>query len=71
MGPHNAKPWDEVALETLVFHWGDAYRITNPLPGRWVAQRRDTRETLRTDSAEEMHNAILADYGKCPVPRDV
>jgi hypothetical protein len=63
-------PWDEVALESLVFHWGDAYSVTNPAPGRWVAQRRDNRETLTADSAEDLHNLILADYDAQPVARD-
>lgn len=66
MGP----VWDEVALESLLFHWGDAYRISNPLPGRWIAQRRDNGETLRGETAEQLHNLILADYEKRRVPRE-
>lgn len=62
-------PWDEVALESLVHHWGDAYAVTCPEPGVWVAQRRDTRETLKAGSAEDLFNAIHADYEKRPVPR--
>lgn len=70
MGPHDHKPWEVMELESLTFHWGDAYRIGNPLPGRWIAQRRDDGEPMTAGSAEELHNLILADYKERPVPRE-
>lgn len=63
-------PCDEVALESLIWHWGDAYAISRPEPDVWLAQRHDNRETLRSDSAEGLRDAILADYLACPVPRE-
>lgn len=70
MGPHAPRPpWEVAQLESLTYHWGDAYSISHPSPGRWVAQRRDTRETLTADSAEDLYKAIEADYGRHPVPR--
>ena len=71
MGPHDAKPWDVMELESLTFHWGDAYSISHPVPGRWIAQRRDNRETVTAETAEQLHKAIEADYAKKRVPRDV
>jgi hypothetical protein len=58
------------ALESLRWHWGDAYAVSCPAPGTWLAQRRDTRETLGAASAEELRDAILADYIPRPVPRE-
>jgi hypothetical protein len=56
-------------LAELHHHWGEAYLITHPEPDLWIAQRRDTRETLRAASADELYRAILADYSRKPVPR--
>ena len=44
--------WAQRALASLRWHWSTAYIISWPAPGTWLAQRRDTRETLRADSAE-------------------
>lgn len=64
-------PWDEVALESLAWHWGDAYAVSCLEPGVWLAQRRDTRETLRAASPEELRDVILADYTARPVSREL
>jgi hypothetical protein len=39
--------------------------------GRWIAQRRDTPETLRAESAVELLEKIRADYTRRPVPRQI
>ena len=56
-------------LAELRHHWGSAYRISHPAPDVWLAQRRDTRETLRADSPGELLDLIRADYASRPVPR--
>jgi hypothetical protein len=61
---------DDTTWDSLDWNWGSAYRITNPEPGVWLAQRRDDRTTLRAESAEELSDMIQADYAKRPVPRD-
>ena len=66
MGPFNP---DADALADLDHHWGSAYVVAHPEPDVWVAQRRDTRETIRAQSADELFAAILADYSAKPVPR--
>lgn len=58
-------------LQELAFHWGSAYVISHPGPDNWLAQRRDTRETLRADGPYELREAILADYFARPVSRAV
>ena len=55
-------------LADLRFNWDEAYVIDH-LGGRWIAQRRDTRQTLRADSPEELRGMIQADYAANPVPR--
>ncbi len=60
--------WDE-PLSALRWHWGDAYQIANPEPDLWIAVRRDTRETLRSDTPLSLRDAIIADYSAKPVPR--
>ena len=57
-------------LAELRWHWGSAYVISHPAPDVWVAQRRDTRETLRSDGPAGLRQAILADYFAHPVPRE-
>jgi hypothetical protein len=42
-----------------------------PRLGKWTAERQDTHETLRADSAEELRDKIVADYTARPVPRDL
>jgi hypothetical protein len=37
--------------------------------GLWLAQRRDTGETLKVDGPEELRLAIRADYQARPMPR--
>jgi hypothetical protein len=60
---------DELPLAALRWHWGEAYEISHPERDVWVAQRLDTRETVRAVSAEGLRDAIAADYGARPVPR--
>jgi hypothetical protein len=64
MGPH-----EEAQLGELAYHWGDAYAVSRPEPDVWLAQRLDTRETLRADTPEALEKAIVADYTARPVPR--
>jgi hypothetical protein len=57
-------------LSELRRHWGSAYLIHYFWrPNLWIAQRRDTRETIKADSAESLLLAIRADYAARPVPR--
>jgi hypothetical protein len=56
-------------LENLRFNWGDAYRIHFFEPDKWMAQRRDTGEALRSDTPLGLRDAIVADYRARPVPR--
>ena len=62
---------DQRALASLRWHWSGAYLICHPAPHVWVAQRRDTHETLRADSAETLRDRIIADYFAWPVPRSL
>jgi len=61
--------WAGWSLAELKHHWGGAYLI-EVLGGRYVAQRRDSRETISADSADGLLAAIRADYASKPVPRD-
>jgi hypothetical protein len=63
-------PWDESRLESLIHSWGEVYSISRPEVGRWVAQRKDTRETLTAETAEELDAAILRDYTAKRFPLD-
>jgi hypothetical protein len=56
-------------LAELIHHWGEAYLISRLADGRWLAQRRDNRETVTAEDANELHEAIKADYARMPVPR--
>jgi hypothetical protein len=58
-------------LPDLRYHWGSAYLISHPKLGLWIAQRRDTRETLRAESASELLEKIRADYARHPVSRRI
>jgi hypothetical protein len=60
---------DQRALTALRWHWGSAYIISRLAPGTWIAQRRDTRQTLRADHPEKLRQQIRADYFARPVPR--
>jgi hypothetical protein len=61
----------EGPLDALRWHWGGAYLISFFEPDNWVAQRRDDRSVLRSDSAAELREKILADYTARPVSRQV
>jgi len=56
-------------LSELREHWGDAYVIWRSAPGRWEAERRDGKGTVRADSPNLLAEMIRADYGAQPVPR--
>ena len=60
--------WDD-PMSALMWHWGEAYAISRHGPDLWVAQRRDTRETLRADTPLGLRDKIIADYAARPVPR--
>ncbi len=59
---------DEHDLDQLRWHWDTAYLI-HRLGGRWVAQRRDSRETISSDTAAGLLEAITRDYQARPVAR--
>jgi hypothetical protein len=61
--------WDDDALADLRHHWGEAY-LVHRLGARWVAQRRDSRESMSAAGPEELRELIVADYAARPVPRD-
>jgi hypothetical protein len=61
--------WDE-PLAALRWHWGSAYVISRPAPDVWLAQRRDTRETIRESTPMGLRDRIISDYTDRPVPRD-
>ena len=61
----------EKPLDELRWHYGDAYLIHYFGPGRWVAQRRDDRETLRADNPVDLLDLIRQDYAARPVSRSV
>ena len=66
-----ASDWD-ADLEDLRWHYGDAYLIHYfPGPGRWIAQRRDSHQTISADSAEALLDLIRADYAARPVSRQI
>jgi len=58
-------------LDDLRWHWGDAYLIHHLGPDTWVAQRRDSRQTLGAEDAETLRERIKADYAAHPVSRQV
>jgi len=60
--------WDE-PLDELRWHWGDAYLIHFFGPGKWVAQRRDSHETMSADSPVILREKISEDYAARPVSR--
>jgi hypothetical protein len=55
----------------LQWHRGSAYMISCHGSGLWVAQRRDTRETLRAETPLSLRDRIIADYTARPVSRDL
>jgi hypothetical protein len=58
----------DLTLEDLIYHYGDAYRITYRL-GQYRAERRDNHAVVRADTAEELLEHIRDDYHQKPVPR--
>jgi hypothetical protein len=60
--------WDE-PLAALCWHWGSAYAIARPAPDTWIAERRDTHETLRDSTPFGLREKIIADYAERPVAR--
>jgi hypothetical protein len=56
-------------LDELQWHWGSAYIIASPEPGRWIAQRRDDGQALVADTPDRLRGLIAADYAARPVPR--
>jgi hypothetical protein len=56
-------------LESLAFHWGDAYLLSY-VRDRWVALRRDARYFLTADTLAGLETAIIADHWDNPVARD-
>ena len=58
-------PW---TLESLAYHWGDAYLFCYTRD-RWVALRRDRRYFLTADTLDDLEAAISSDYETSPVPR--
>jgi hypothetical protein len=56
-------------LDDLRWHWGEAYLIHHLRPDTWVAQRRDSRQTLGAKDPETLRERIKADYTARPVSR--
>lgn len=61
--------WIAAQLEELRHHWSSAYVISCSAPGRWTAERRDGKGTIRADDVGELRDMIRADYEAQPVPR--
>jgi hypothetical protein len=61
--------WVTQELENLRWNWGESYVINYAWPDRWIAQRRDDNKTLYAESADDLRDAIFADYSARPVPR--
>ena len=57
-----------VTLESLSFHWADAYLISHARD-QWVALRRDSHRFLTAPTLTGLERAIEADYRDHPVPR--
>jgi hypothetical protein len=62
--------WSE-PLSALRWHWGEAYVINCLRTGRWTAERRDTRETLRDQTPLGLRDQIIADYAARKVSRSL
>jgi hypothetical protein len=58
-------------LDDLRWHWGEAYLIHHLGPDVWVAQRRDSRQTMGAEDPETLRVRIKADYAARPVSRQV
>jgi len=57
-----------VTLESVAFHWGDAYLLSYTRD-RWVALRRDSHRFVTAGTLAGLEKAIEADYRDDPVPR--
>jgi len=57
-------------LQSLRYHWGEAYSLDLD-NDEFVAARRDNGRELRAKTAEELRALILADYSENKVPRGV
>ena len=58
------------ALDELRWHWGDAYLIHYfETAGKWVAQRRDSHETMSAPDPARLLDLIREDYRAHPVSR--
>ena len=70
--PQAARMAIDDALETLRWHWGDAYEIGLDDEHGWHAKRRDGLGGLLTASGpDELYRVIEADYALKHVPRDL
>jgi len=61
----------EGPLDDLRWHWGDAYLIHYFAGGKWVAQRRDSHETMSAPDPGRLLDLIREDYAAHPVGRHV
>jgi len=57
-------------LQYLSWHWAGAYPIPLARRGQYEARRRDDGTELCGGDAEELLEAIRADYSRRPVPRE-
>ena len=69
IGWHQTEDEPAWTLAQLLRHWGSAYVIAGR-GERWIARRRDGKGELHADSPDLLHEMIVADYGRHPVPRD-
>jgi hypothetical protein len=56
-------------LAYLRFAYDGAYSVQHPQPDMWIAERLDTRETLKAETADGLLGLIRADYFARPIPR--
>ncbi len=70
--PQAARTATDHALEALRWDWGEAYEIGLDDELGWHARRRDgLGGWLTAPGADELYEAIAADYALKPVPRDM
>jgi hypothetical protein len=62
---------DAPDLDDLRWHWGEAYLIHHLGPDVWVAQRRDSRQTIGAEDPETLRERIAADYAARTVSSQV
>ena len=64
------KPWDANALDSLRWHWGEAYEI-EASAGLWRARHRDgLGGWIEATDPDRLGALISEDYGIKAVPRD-